>query len=346
MKMLLTDMSVSKLKLSEQGQYAVWDAALPSFGVRVSTHSKSFVLKKNNRYHVLGRYPVITLKQARDEAKRRLALKYFPETGLQAKEAVRLFLEAKKATQRPKSHYLYSRALAHFPEKRLGSLTLADIRPVLAALPPSNANLTHAIFSAFLTWTVQNQYLDKNPLAGLKKPHKTTSRDRLLTDDEIRLIWRETYNHNSFGRLLRSLILSGQRLNQFQSFDPRSIKGGVIEFPATIMKGNAAMHLPISETLRANLSEGPLASRVGHPMKIFRAALPEMPRWTIHDTRRYFSSTMASLGTPIEVTERLLAHKTGSISQIAAIYNRHTYLPEMRAALEAYERHLLQVIGT
>ena len=111
----LNDVILAKLKLAVSGQYCVWDAGLPSFGVRVSTHSKSFVLKKANRYHVLGRYPAVSLKQARDEAKRRIALKYFPQPGISVQAAIELFLEAKKHSQRPTSHYLYSRALTYFP---------------------------------------------------------------------------------------------------------------------------------------------------------------------------------------------------------------------------------------
>jgi hypothetical protein len=49
--------------------------------------------------------------------------------------------------------------------------------------------------------------------------------------------------------------------------------------------------------------------------------------WTLHNLRRYFSSTMAQLGVRLEDTERLL--------------NRHTYFTEMRAAVDLYQRHLL-----
>jgi hypothetical protein len=131
---------------------------------------------KAGRYHVLGRVGVTPLKEARDEARRRLALKYFPQTGLAAQEAIDLFLEDRKQSQRPKSHYLYSRALAaSFPKKQLNKVMLQDLRAALKQLPPSNANLTHAIFQAFLNWCVREQHLTTNPLQGQLKPHKTGS---------------------------------------------------------------------------------------------------------------------------------------------------------------------------
>ena len=46
--------------------------------------------------------------------------------------------------------------------------------------------------------------------------------------------------------------------------------------------------------------------------------------WTLHDIRRFYASTMARLGVKQEVTERLLNHRSGIISGIAAVYT----LPE------------------
>jgi hypothetical protein len=66
--------------------------------------------------------------------------------------------------------------------------------------------------------------------------------------------------------------------------------------------------------------------------------------WTLHDIRRYYSSTMARLGVRLEVTERLLNHVSGTQSGVAGIYNRHTYLAEMREAVDTYERHIQQLV--
>ena len=62
--------------------------------------------------------------------------------------------------------------------------------------------------------------------------------------------------------------------------------------------------------------------------------------WTLHDLRRTFATNLAALGTPIHVTERLLNHVSGTQSGIVAVYQRHSYMPEMRKAVEARERHL------
>ncbi len=62
--------------------------------------------------------------------------------------------------------------------------------------------------------------------------------------------------------------------------------------------------------------------------------------FTLHDLRRTFSSNMARLGVPIQVTEKMLNHQSGSFGGVAGVYNRHGYVAEMKIALEEHERFL------
>ena len=52
----------------------------------------------------------------------------------------------------------------------------------------------------------------------------------------------------------------------------------------------------------------------------------------------------AAIGTPVHVTEKLLNHISGTQAGIVGIYQRHTYMPEMRSAMENYERHVVALI--
>ena len=61
---------------------------------------------------------------------------------------------------------------------------------------------------------------------------------------------------------------------------------------------------------------------------------------SFHDFRRYLSTTMAKLRVPIDVTEAILNHVSGSRSPIQRVYDRYDRLPEMREALQLYEKHL------
>lgn len=336
--MRLTDLSIAKLPFSDSRK-SYWDHDLPSFGVRVGHRTKTFVIKQANRYHVLGRYPIVSLKQARDEARRRLALKYFPAPSPEARSTAESYLEAIKSEKRPSTLKAYEIYLQRLPGGPVGNLTP---RQLYTSLPSSKsaANLCFATWRAFFSWCVERGYLERNPLLKRKPPHKTKPRDRLLTDHEIRVVWHESYNHNSFGEIVRSLILSGARLNQIARLDPAWIQGDTIVFPASIMKSNQQMTLPLTEALRRNLptSSRP-SSNFGDAMRKFRARLTT-PHFTLHDFRRYFSSTMAKLGVPIDITEAMLSHTSGSRSQIQRTYDVYSRLEPMRKALASYEQHL------
>jgi hypothetical protein len=52
---------------------------------------------------------------------------------------------------------------------------------------------------------------------------------------------------------------------------------------------------------------------------------------------------MARLGVAPHVVEKVLNHKTGTISGVAAIYNRHEYADEKRSALNQWADHVQQV---
>jgi integrase len=70
-----------------------------------------------------------------------------------------------------------------------------------------------------------------------------------------------------------------------------------------------------------------------------------IPHWTIHDLKRTYSTIMAEIGTPIHITERLLNHASGTTtSGVVGIYNRYSYMDEMREAQENYEKCLDLII--
>lgn len=73
--------------------------------------------------------------------------------------------------------------------------------------------------------------------------------------------------------------------------------------------------------------------------------LAKVENFVFHDFRRYLSTTMAKLHVPIDVTETILNHATGSRTPIQRVYDRHDRLPEMREALQIYENLAAVVAG-
>lgn len=112
------------------------------------------------------------------------------------------------------------------------------------------------------------------------------------------------------------------------------------------MKGNRPHAIPLGDMASAILGERPkpllFAGDRGKRFTNFSNMEKEfdrlnIPGWTLHDLRRTFATEWAKLGIPPHVPERMLAHSTSTISGVAAIYNRHSYLPEMREAVSIFE---------
>jgi integrase len=66
--------------------------------------------------------------------------------------------------------------------------------------------------------------------------------------------------------------------------------------------------------------------------------------WILHDLRRTAATGMARLNIPPHVVDKILNHVSGTIRGVAAVYNRHAYLDERRAALEAWSRHVESLV--
>ena len=69
----------------------------------------------------------------------------------------------------------------------------------------------------------------------------------------------------------------------------------------------------------------------------FDKRLEGVAPFTLHDLRRTYSSVHAQLGTPIHLVEKLLNHVSGSFAGVAGVYNRYSYMDEMKDAVQLYE---------
>jgi hypothetical protein len=67
--------------------------------------------------------------------------------------------------------------------------------------------------------------------------------------------------------------------------------------------------------------------------------------WRLHDLRRTCVSGMARLGIAPHIADKILNHQTGTISGVAAVYQRHDFLAERRAALDAWGAHVDRLLA-
>jgi integrase len=62
--------------------------------------------------------------------------------------------------------------------------------------------------------------------------------------------------------------------------------------------------------------------------------------WTLHDLRRTVVSGMARLGVAPHVADKILNHQSGTISGVAAVYQRHEFMNERKEALRLWGQHV------
>jgi integrase len=368
-KAVLTDISVRALSPPERGQITYWDEMVSGFGIRISQGgAKSFILVEgpNRQRHTIGRYPTLALKTARNEAKRlkaELTLGLHKPSTISFAEAKELFLDACRQKNKPRTVADYTRILNRhfrFGKMRLGDISRADVQKRLAKLRATPSEQNHAFVAVriFFNWALREQLIPANPIAGMSAPNRLVSRDRVLSDQELATIFRAARGHPyPFGSIITLLIVTGQRRGEIAALEWDWIdkQDRTIALPGSLTKNSHAHVFPIGELALAVLEAVPQMGPYVFPSRVesgtifkgwgkcktrFDAELESVESYTLHDLRRTFASTLAKLGTPIHVTEKLLNHISGTVSGVAAIYNRHSYMDEMREAIAAYKAHL------
>jgi hypothetical protein len=68
------------------------------------------------------------------------------------------------------------------------------------------------------------------------------------------------------------------------------------------------------------------------------------PGWRLHDLRRTVTTGMARLKVEPHVADRVLNHQSGTISGVAAVYNRFAYLDERKDALDVWGRFVESLV--
>jgi integrase len=354
----LTDLAIQRLRASES-YTTYYDAALPSFGIRVGKRARTFVILNGpmRRRISLGRYPVVTLKEARLKAHAILGGTIVPEQKDAPKALYVLdqFLEAHQRTTRSSTHREARRLLARhfaapFGRRHLDDITTQDLTRSIDGLlrTPAEAIKAHAAISAFFNWAVRREYIERNPLAGIPLPAKPKTRDRVLSDHELGAVLKTALQliHTPFGMIIIVLAHTGLRKTEAHTLSWPCITRDTITIPAHLSKNNTELVLP--NTINGYLASVPKTGPALFPLELrWQKAKAEFDKrsgvtgWVLHDLRRTLSTKMAEWEiAPPDVVEAILNHKSGSRSQIQRVYDRHSRLPQMRRALSAYADRL------
>lgn len=335
---MLNDATIRNLKAPAKGQKIYFDGTLPGFGCRVSQGGKKtlvLVVGKDRRWITIGQYPIISLQEARSEAKKLLAEFTLGKSRPQSigyQQAVALFIADKKQSKRPSTVYGYARLLGKLKFKsKLAEITHEEAgRKVAAIKAPSERSHVLVAGKVFFNWCMNRRMISDNPLRGISKP-KANKRKRVLTPEEIQAIWGI---EGDFADYLKLLLLTGQRRSEMK----HAIVGkDTFTIPSEIAKNHTEVIIPLTAWARCYC----------RPYKNFDWGYEKRKfdidcgviDWQIHDCRRTFKTNCSRLRVPPHVSERILNH-ISSRGPLEDTYDLHGYLPEMREAMEKWEEYL------
>jgi integrase len=331
------------------------------------------------RKYTIGPYGRVTLHQARVAAQKVFAAKLDGrDPAAEKREAKRrvvadrvehlleMFIAQRLSQNRSRgeiSRLLRREVGRPWAGRSIHEIAKRDVVEVVTAIEqrgaPVAANKTLKSIKTFLRWCVGRAVLDQSPAEGVPLPAKEVARDRVLDDEELaRVILAARQIGGPYSGIVELLALTGQRREEVArlQWEELDLARRIWTIPKSRTKNAKAHVVHLSEQALAAVkrvdARGPLVfSLLGtKPFQEFSRAKRELDQlsgvtgWRVHDLRRTCVSGMARLGVAPHVADKILNHQTGTISGVAAVYQRHEFLAERRAALDLWEAHVSQLL--
>jgi integrase len=397
----LTDLFVDKIAAPSRGRIEYFDTTFPALALRVtSSGHKSWSLFYRSdgrlRRYTIGNYPAFdpaAARKAASSALHRLA------DGIDPGEEKRLRRNAPKAladdftsvaheylerqvkrntaasTYRETARIMEQDVIPEWGKRSIGSILRRDVSALIDKKAASGAEIqANRILARLRTlfgWAVEKDRISANPCDGLRPPTKEKSRDRVLSEEEMRTFWLAADELGwPFGPLFKLLLLTAQRRDEVATmgWSEINLDTGVWSIPREKAKNDQGHDVQLSVEAQAIIDALP---RIAGPyvfstngktpvsgfsrakerldtsmLDALREASAEaaLEPWILHDLRRTATTGMAGLRILPHVVDRILNHTSGTIRGVARVYNRFEYGEERRAALEAWGRRVDTIV--
>jgi integrase len=384
MKRALTVAAVERLKPPRKGQVDVFDKGYPGLALRISYgghKSWCFFYTRAGKVRRLklgsfSDYPFMSLAAAREawrEARAAVAegndpAQQEPTTAAMGfPEVVAEWLKRDQAGNKASTQYAVKRVvefdlLPAWGNRRIDQIGKRDVLDLLDGIidrgASSKANRVYAHLSCFFKWCLSRDIISVNPIASISRPGSNKVRDRVLTGDELGVIYRSAADLGPVGAVVRLLALTGARLNEIARLKWSEIDGDVIRLEGDRTKNGRPYIIPLSAPARAVIGtvvpiqgcEYVFSTDGRKPLNSWGRAKYAIDKacgvtnWRLHDLRRTCATGMAEhLGIEPHIVEAVLNHVSGHKAGVAGTYNRATYSKEKTAALEMWGAHVVQL---
>ena len=353
----LTDLFVSSVKPQDRPQL-IWDLKQPGLALSVRPTGKRawkvvYRHKGRPRWLHLGDVRSIGLADARQRAARivvdvmegkdpageRKAERAADDTfAALAAQYVELHARKHNKSWKQAERLVARNLLPRWGKLKASAITRSDIRTMMLRIEaPIVANRTLAAASAIFSWAMRQEILSVNPAHGVDR-NPTTARERVLSDEEIRLLWPQLEPQ------LRLIFLTGQRPGEIANLQVEHIADGWWRMPGRPQgswpgtKNGRSHHIWLSEPALALID----AKRVhndeaGAALRKLTAALG-FARATPHDLRRTSLTWITRLGFGRDAMDRIANHRTSTVTDV---YDRHGYEDEDKRIMTAVARHVV-----
>jgi integrase len=344
-----------------------------------------YLVNGKQRKKKLGQFPEMKLSEARAEAlavHSAVAIGEDPKSETHVRDthgfttAVDTYLSTySRANHRERTQQevrrLLGDAMNAWSNYRLDEISPSDVVALLDTCAekrsPTQSNRLYSYLSGFFNWAADRHMIENVPLRrGMKAIKREIARDRWLRDDELRAVWNaaDVYGY-PFGPLVKTLLLTGQRLRQVAGMRWDEIEGldddtPIWRIPSDRMKGKREHELPLTrsaisilETVR-NLGMSEEFVFAAHTLdgdeipinwfskpKMRLDKLSAVTNWRLHDLRRTVASNLEQLGIERITISAILAHHVAGVTEI---YTRSDRTERMRIALESWSCRVQAVL--
>ena len=331
--------------------------------------------KSPTRKVFIGPYGTVTLHKARKEATRILGLRAEGrDPALEKRRSRRLtlsdrfseiardFIEkhaSQNRTVKETERIIHHDILPKWKSRSIHEIGKRDVNDLLdrvvAGGSPVMANRVLAVLRKLFNWSVSRGIIGASPCAGISAPYREKARDRVLSDEELKsVITAARAVGIPFGGIVQMLVFTAQRLNEVAGMQWSELHHdqSIWTIPGERTKNGKPHFVHLSDQAKSTLSSTPNLGSIVFttngttPFKGFSKAkerlddISGVTGWRLHDIRRTVTTGMASLGIAPHVADKVMNHQSGTISGVAAVYQRHEFLEERKTALEAWGRYV------
>jgi integrase len=367
----LTAHGVEKAK-GGKARREIVDAAVPGLRLVVQpSGAKSWAFRYSfnhagtkSRHHkkTLGRWPGMSLGDAREAAQGALRVlgrgidpSHPGVTGDSLSAAIasykRLHVAGLRPTTRSYVNRMLDLAATAWSSRPLNEIKRRDVIAlvdVAAERGPNVGNCCLQVVSAFFAWCLSRDLVEFNPATGVRRVAKPPVRERVLDDVELIAVWNAADKVGGrYGAFTKMLMLTGCRRDEIARLEPGEIRDDAIELPAHKVKTGKSHRIALTPMMRQVLDALPKTNMryvltgtdapISHGDAPKKAIVTSIAPWRFHDLRRSFATGLARLGVAPHVIELALNHRPRGI---VAIYQKHRYDAEVKAAFELWSRHV------